>query len=147
MGFLSVPNLVPWVIFRAWIVTDQFCWISLHFNLTRRDKRKRRKREGRGRGDYLREAINRGMAIIWGNTVLWNLRWALSTRWCNIQGPVMDHTADLETKDQAEATRLSYWVTRLFTCMQSTGDSILARHECRNHWLHPERQCLYVTSE
>ena len=34
MGFLSVPNLVPWLIFRAWIVTDQFCWISLHFNLS-----------------------------------------------------------------------------------------------------------------
>ena len=36
MGFLSVPNLVPWLIFRAWIVTDQFCWISLHFNLSGR---------------------------------------------------------------------------------------------------------------
>ena len=23
MGFLSVPNLVPWLIFIAWIVTDQ----------------------------------------------------------------------------------------------------------------------------
>ena len=36
MGFLSIPNLVPWLIFRAWIVTDQFCWISLHFNLSGR---------------------------------------------------------------------------------------------------------------
>ena len=34
---------------------------------------------------------------------------------------------------------------RLF--MQSTGDSILARHECQNHWLHPEMRRLYVTSE
>ena len=40
----------------------------------------------------------------------------------------MDHTADPEVKDQAEATRLPYWVAKLF--MQSTGDSILARHEC-----------------
>ena len=29
MGFLSVPNMVPWLIFRAWIITDQFCWIIL----------------------------------------------------------------------------------------------------------------------
>ena len=38
MGFLSVPNMVPWLIFRAWIITDQFCWIIL----TGRGKRKRR---------------------------------------------------------------------------------------------------------
>ena len=31
--------------------------------------------------------------------------------------------------------------------MQSTGDSILARHECQNHRLHPEMRRLYVTSE
>ena len=31
--------------------------------------------------------------------------------------------------------------------MQSTGDSILARHECQNHWLNPEMRCLYVTYE
>ena len=37
MGFLSDPNLVPWLIFRAWVVTDQFCWISLHVNLTGRE--------------------------------------------------------------------------------------------------------------
>ena len=43
----------------------------------------------------------------------------------------MDHTADPETKDQAEATRLPHWVERLF--MQSTGDGILARRECQNH--------------
>ena len=57
----------------------------------------------------------------------------------------MHHNADPETKDQAEATRLPYWVARLF--MQSTGDSILARHECQNHWLHPEMRRLYVSSE
>ena len=32
----SKINMVPWLIFRAWIVTDQFCWIKLHFNLTGR---------------------------------------------------------------------------------------------------------------
>ena len=57
----------------------------------------------------------------------------------------MHHNADPETKVQAEATRLPYWVPRLF--MQSTGDSILARHECQNHRLHPEIRRLYVTSE
>ena len=43
MGLLSVPNLVIWLIFnvnilgtRAWIVTNQFCWIRLHCNLTGR---------------------------------------------------------------------------------------------------------------
>ena len=46
--------------------------------------------------------------------VLWNPRWALSTWWCNIQGPAMHHKADPETKDQAEATRLPYWVARRF---------------------------------
>ena len=46
--------------------------------------------------------------------VLWNPRWALSTWWCNIQGPAMHHNADPETKDGAEATRLPYWVPRLF---------------------------------
>ena len=46
--------------------------------------------------------------------VLWNPRWAVSTWWCNIQGPAMHHNADPETKDGAEATRLPYWVPRLF---------------------------------
>ena len=36
MGILSVPNLVPSLIFRALILTDQFCWITLHLNLTGR---------------------------------------------------------------------------------------------------------------
>ena len=29
MGFLSVPNLVPWLIFRAWILLDH---IALQLN-------------------------------------------------------------------------------------------------------------------
>ena len=62
-----------------------------------------------------------------------------------MMGPAMHHNADPETKDQAEATRLPYWVATLF--MQSTGDNILARHVWQNHWLHPEMPCLYVTSE
>ena len=36
MGFLSVPNWVPGLIFSAWIITHQFCWIRFHFNFTRR---------------------------------------------------------------------------------------------------------------
>ena len=32
----SVPNLVPSLIFSAWTITDQFCWIRFHFNLTGR---------------------------------------------------------------------------------------------------------------
>ena len=77
IGFWSVPNLVPWLIIIAWIVTDQFCWITLHLHLS-----------GGGGGwlfegdDYfkhirsrgvivrLREAINRGRAIIWGERQL-----------------------------------------------------------------------------
>ena len=46
MSFLSVPNLVPWLICRAW-----------QGGGGGGDKRKRRWREGLGRGDYLREAI------------------------------------------------------------------------------------------
>ena len=36
MDFLSVPDLVPSLIFGAWIVTDQFCCIRFHFDLTPR---------------------------------------------------------------------------------------------------------------
>ena len=36
MGFLIVPNLVPWLIFRAWFVTDQFCHVTFHFSMTGR---------------------------------------------------------------------------------------------------------------
>ena len=39
LGFFSVPNLVSWLIFnvniigvRAWIVTDQSCWIGIYFS-------------------------------------------------------------------------------------------------------------------
>ena len=95
MSFLFVPNLVPYLIFsvnilgvRAWIVTGQFCWIRLHF------KRKGRWQEGRGwtiiwrrglfsifpskGGDYLREAINQGTAIIRGNRVVCPLNYKSS---------------------------------------------------------------------
>ena len=50
MGFLSVPNLIHWLIFnvnnlgiRDWIITDQLCWIK--------------ERRGVGGGDYSREGI------------------------------------------------------------------------------------------
>ena len=50
IGFLSVSNLAPWLIFRAWIVTDQL------------DKDEKIEREDGKRGeakgdDYSREAI------------------------------------------------------------------------------------------
>ena len=81
MGFLSVPNLVPWLIFRAWIVTDQFLWIRVFFNLTGRGKKKEKMARGVGRGviilgswffrmflskggNYSREVINQGTTII-----------------------------------------------------------------------------------
>ena len=58
MGFLRLPNLVPWLIFnvkilsiRAWIVTDQFCWIRLYLITWQGGgKRKRRRQEGWGWG-------------------------------------------------------------------------------------------------
>ena len=46
--FQSIPSLVPWLIFRAWIITDQFCWVSLHFNLTGRIKGREDGERGRG---------------------------------------------------------------------------------------------------
>ena len=52
--------------------------------------------------------------------VLWNPRWALSTWWCNIQGPAMHHNANPETKDWAEATRLPYWVQGCLCRAQET---------------------------
>ena len=71
MGFLSAPNLVPWLIW--WLVTAQFCWITLHFNLTGRgwkeEKMARGAVGGRGGDDYSRKAINRGTAIIPRNRV------------------------------------------------------------------------------
>ena len=70
MGFLSVPNVVRWLIFIAWIVTDQICWITLHLHLTGRWQKEEKMARGvGGGGDYSRKAINRGKAIIWGNTV------------------------------------------------------------------------------
>ena len=82
MGFLSVPNMVPWLIFRPWIIADQFCWTIL----TGRGKYEREDMVRCVGGDYSREAIifnisnkggwlfktavNRGTAIIQGNTVL-----------------------------------------------------------------------------
>ena len=68
MGFLSAPNLVPWLIW--WLVTAQFCWITLHFNLTGRGWKEEKMARGAGGGnDYSRKAINRGTAIIPRNTV------------------------------------------------------------------------------
>ena len=86
MGFLSVPNWVPGLIFGAWIITHQFCWIRFHFNFTRRVQKKEKMTRGWGGGGRLlfeggeyfkyfhqRGAINRGTAILQGNTVVSSL--------------------------------------------------------------------------
>ena len=57
----------------------------------------------------------------------------------------MHYTTDPETKDQAEDGWLPYWGAKLFS--QSTRDGIMAMHERRNSWLHPEMRRLYVVSE
>ena len=88
MGFLSVPNLVPWLdiqsLHRHWsVLLDQ---IPLQLDREGMKEREDSERGGgggtiiRGRrlfqiflskegGDYSREAINRGTAVIRGNTV------------------------------------------------------------------------------
>ena len=62
----------------------------------------------------------KGKTIGSHSPVLWNPRWALSTWWCNIQGPAMHHNANPETKDWAEATRLPYWVQGCLCRAQET---------------------------
>ena len=59
MSFLSVPNLIPWLIsnvnnlsIRAWIVTDQFRCIRLHFNLTEEGGGIKETEEGKRGGGY-----------------------------------------------------------------------------------------------
>ena len=54
---------------RAWIVTDHSAGSDSTSSWQGGYKRKRRWREGWRVGDYLREAINQGTAIIQGNTV------------------------------------------------------------------------------
>ena len=70
---------------RAWIITDQFCWIRLQFHLTKRGGGIKEREEGKRfwaggggdyfryfvkGGDYLRKVITRGIANIRGNMVL-----------------------------------------------------------------------------
>ena len=79
MGFFSAPNLIPWLLFkvsileiRAWIVTEEFFRIRLHFNLIGRGQKKEKMVRGvggGGAGDYSREAINRWAAFIRENTL------------------------------------------------------------------------------
>ena len=60
MGFFqSIPSLVPLLIFRAWIVTDQFCWVSLHFNLTGGIKGREDGERGRGGTIIHGQLVNR----------------------------------------------------------------------------------------
>ena len=90
MGFLSVPNLLPLLIFRAWIVTDQSVLLAIDHMALQLDREGIKWREDgetgggetiiRGRllfyifpskgGDYPGVAINRGTAIIRGNTAV-----------------------------------------------------------------------------
>ena len=59
MGFFqSIQSLVPWLIYRAWIVTDQFCWVSLHFNLIGGIKGREDGERGRG-GTIYGQLVNR----------------------------------------------------------------------------------------
>ena len=81
MDFLSAANLVGSLInFQSLNLHDQFCWFSFHYNLTGTGKKEEKMARGAGRGDYsreaiilsisvrggdyLREEINRGTAII-----------------------------------------------------------------------------------
>ena len=62
MGFLSVPNLVPWLIFRAWIITDIVLLNQISFQLDREGIKEREDGERVG-GDYWREAIISNISI------------------------------------------------------------------------------------
>ena len=91
MGFLSVPNLVPSLIFivnTLGFVTDQFCWIRLLLTASSSRFTAMGIDIGgrgviiRGRrlflnisvigGDYSTEAIKRGTAIVRGKTLFHN---------------------------------------------------------------------------
>ena len=123
------------------------------------DKRKRRWQEGWEWGDYSREAIIksipiRGGWLFKGGRLIEGRLLFEEVRYFEIWDELSVHDGVifkgqwwiiLQTLRQRSSRSYTTWVARLF--MQSTGDSILARHECRNHWLHPEMQRLYVTSE
>ena len=76
MGFSSVPNLVPWLVFRAWMVTDLAGsgtvspWQGGHKRERRHGKRGEEGWLFEG-GDYSKYFRQRG-AIIRGNTVTRN---------------------------------------------------------------------------
>ena len=67
MGFLSVSNVVPFSELESSLISlaGSHCTSTWQEG----DKRKRKWLEGRG-SDYLRETINWGTAIIWGNMLL-----------------------------------------------------------------------------
>ena len=74
--FLSVQNLVPWLIVRAWIVTDQFCWIRFDPLQLDREEVKERGDGERNGGDYSIEGddyfkyFHQRGAIIWGRRLI-----------------------------------------------------------------------------
>ena len=59
MGLLLVFQIwfPDWLIQRAWIITDQFCWIRFHFNLTGRGWKEEKMARGVVGGDYSRRAF------------------------------------------------------------------------------------------
>ena len=72
MGFLSVPNLVPWLIFRAWILLDH---IALQLNREGIKGREDAERGGRG-------GITRGRWFIEGRLLfeeIWQLEILVTT--------------------------------------------------------------------
>ena len=66
MGFFSVPNLVPRLIFRDWIVTDRFLLDQSLLQLDRKGIKEREDSEiggGGGGVDYSRESIFKNISI------------------------------------------------------------------------------------
>ena len=72
MGFLRVPNLVPWLIFnviilgiRAWFFTDQFCWSDQTLLWLGREVIKEIEEGKRvGGGDYFKYIFLKGAIIL-----------------------------------------------------------------------------------
>ena len=77
MGFLSVPNLVPWLIFRAWIITDIVLLDKISLQLDREVIKERQdgERVGGGGGQLLKgghyfKYFHQRGAIIWGRRLI-----------------------------------------------------------------------------
>ena len=78
MGFLIVPNLVPWIIFIASIVNDQFCWITLHLHLDREGIKRRSDGERSGGEAIVSNISVQGRRLIDGRLLFEEIRYNLS---------------------------------------------------------------------